>query len=154
MKLQNLAFLVQALSTGTVYAQRPSGIIPIGVIPSGMPTGILPSFMTRTQNTSAASPSTTACPGNMPNNRVAWCNYSIDTDYENIVPDTGETREYWFDVDEVTIAPDGYPRPVMAVNGTIPGPTLFANWGDNVVVHVTNHLEQALNGSSIHWHGM
>lgn len=154
MKLQNVAFLVQALSTGTVYAQSPSGITPIGVIPSGMPTGLLPSLVTRTQNTSAASPSTTACPGNTPNNRAAWCNYSIDTDYENVVPDTGEIREYWFDIDEVTIAPDGYARPVMAVNGTIPGPTLFANWGDNVVVHVTNHLEQARNGSSIHWHGM
>jgi len=172
MKLQSLAFLAQALSAGTAYAQIPSGIIPIGILPSGFPTGILPtglpkgilptglpkgilpSFMTRTQSTSVPKPSATACPGNTPNNRAAWCNYSIDTDYENVVPYTGETREYWFDIDEVTIAPDGFPRPVMAVNGTIPGPTVIANWGDWVVIHVTNHLEKARNGSSIHWHGI
>ena len=42
----------------------------------------------------------------------------------------------------------------MAVNGTIPGPTLFADWGDTVVVHVTNKLETSQNGTSVHWHGI
>jgi FtsP/CotA-like multicopper oxidase with cupredoxin domain len=42
----------------------------------------------------------------------------------------------------------------MAVNGTIPGPTLFADWGDTVVVHVTNSLTTSLNGTSIHFHGI
>lgn len=153
MKLSGLALLAQVFSIGTVYAQSLTRSIPKGVLPTGTPTTIIPTFTTRTQN-SSTSASTTACPGNVPNNRAAWCDFSIDTDYENVVPDTGETREYWFDIDEVTISPDGFPRPVMAVNGTIPGPTLFANWGDHVVIHVTNHLEQARNGSSIHWHGM
>jgi FtsP/CotA-like multicopper oxidase with cupredoxin domain len=42
----------------------------------------------------------------------------------------------------------------MAVNGSIPGPTLFADWGDTVVVHVTNSLVTSKNGTSIHWHGI
>lgn len=42
----------------------------------------------------------------------------------------------------------------MAVNGTIPGPTLFADWGDTIVVHVNNRLENSQNGTSIHWHGI
>ena len=42
----------------------------------------------------------------------------------------------------------------MAINGTIPGPTLYADWGDEVVIHVRNLLHETLNGSSIHWHGI
>lgn len=41
----------------------------------------------------------------------------------------------------------------MTINGSIPGPTLFADWGDEVVVHVTNSLTNN-NGSSIHFHGI
>ncbi|USP73626.1 hypothetical protein yc1106_00900 [Curvularia clavata] len=71
-----------------------------------------------------------------------------------VVPDTGVTREYWLELTDVTVAPDGVSRSAMAVNGTIPGPTLFADWGDTVVVHVTNNLETSQNGTSIHWHGI
>ncbi|TWU71927.1 hypothetical protein ED733_003170 [Metarhizium rileyi] len=52
------------------------------------------------------------------------------------------------------MAPDGFSRPVIAVNGSIPGPTLFADWGDTVTVHVTNSLATSLNGTSIHFHGI
>ncbi|KAL5364168.1 Cupredoxin [Aspergillus floccosus] len=103
---------------------------------------------------SAAVPTGTPCLGNTPNDRSKWCQYDIDTDWSKVVPDTGVTREYWFDIDEVAIAPDGYLRTAMAINGSIPGPTIYADWGDHVVVHVTNHLHQAKNGTSIHWHGM
>jgi FtsP/CotA-like multicopper oxidase with cupredoxin domain len=81
-----------------------------------------------------------------------WCDYSVDTDYENVVPDTGVTREYWLDLTQVTISPDGVSRVAMAVNGSIPGPTIIADWGDNIVVHVTNNLSESQNGSSIHWY--
>lgn len=37
---------------------------------------------------------------------------------------------------------------------TIPGPTIFADWGDIVTVHVTNNLVDSKNGTSIHWHGI
>ncbi|OJJ54443.1 hypothetical protein ASPSYDRAFT_159918 [Aspergillus sydowii CBS 593.65] len=104
--------------------------------------------------TSTSSPTATPCAGNTPDTRSSWCNYNIDTNYHDITPDTGVTREYWLEIDEITAAPDGYSRPAMAINGTIPGPTLYADWGDEVVIHVRNLLHETLNGSSIHWHGI
>ncbi|KAF2267368.1 laccase-1 [Lojkania enalia] len=68
------------------------------------------------------------------------------------VPDTGVTREFWFDVTNTTIAPDGVERIVLAVNGSVPGPTIEANWGDTVKIHVRNSL--TANGTGIHWHGI
>ncbi|KAJ5683455.1 CAZyme family AA1 [Penicillium macrosclerotiorum] len=101
-----------------------------------------------------ARKSSKACKGNSAHKRTKWCDYTINTDYTEIVPNTGVTREYWFSIDEVTVAPDGVFRSAMAVNGTIPGPTIYADWGDNVVIHVTNHLDAVKNGTSIHWHGI
>jgi FtsP/CotA-like multicopper oxidase with cupredoxin domain len=102
----------------------------------------------------ATTASATACDGNTPTNRTAWCDYSVSTDYSTTVVDTSVTREYWLELTDVTVAPDGVSRSAMAVNGTIPGPTLFADWGDTVVVHVTNSLTTSLNGTSIHFHGI
>ncbi|KAI0120797.1 multicopper oxidase [Hypoxylon sp. NC0597] len=95
-----------------------------------------------------------ACSGNTATTRNEWCDFSIDTDYTTTVPDTGVTREYWLELTDVTVAPDGVSRPAMAINGSIPGPTLFADWGDTVTVHVTNSLTTSNNGTSIHWHGI
>ncbi|KAI1653266.1 putative multicopper oxidase [Daldinia decipiens] len=95
-----------------------------------------------------------ACSGNTATTRNEWCDYSIDTDYTTEVPDTGVTKEYWLDITDVTVSPDGVSRPAMAINGSIPGPTLYADWGDTVVVHVTNSLTTSNNGTSIHWHGI
>lgn len=49
-----------------------------------------------------------SCPGNAANARSQWCNYSVDTDYTNVVPNTGRTREYWLTVTELTASPDGF----------------------------------------------
>ncbi|KAH7139617.1 Cupredoxin [Dactylonectria estremocensis] len=95
-----------------------------------------------------------ACEGNTPTTRSQWCDTDISTDYWVEPVDTGVTKEYWLDLSDVTVAPDGRSRSAMAINGSIPGPTLFADWGDTVVVHVTNSLTTSLNGSSIHWHGI
>lgn len=95
-----------------------------------------------------------ACSGNTATTRDEWCDYSIDTDYTTTVPDTGVTREYWFELQDVTVAPDGVSRPAIAVNGSIPGPTIFADWGDTVTVHVSNALTTSNNGTSIHFHGI
>ncbi|KAK6082423.1 Laccase-2-like protein 4 [Seiridium cupressi] len=95
-----------------------------------------------------------ACTGNTADTRSQWCDYSIDTDYSTTSPDTGVTREYWFELTDVTIAPDGVSRTAMAVNGSFPGPTIIADWGDMVVVHVQNSLTTSLNGTSIHFHGI
>lgn len=96
----------------------------------------------------------TTCDGNTASTRSEWCDYSIDTDYYTEPVDTGVVREYWFDLTDVTVAPDGVSRTAMAINGSIPGPTIFADWGDTVRVHVTNSLTTSTNGTSIHWHGI
>ncbi|GKT66437.1 multicopper oxidase [Colletotrichum tofieldiae] len=95
-----------------------------------------------------------SCSGNTASTRSEWCDYSVDTDYGTETPDTGVTREYWLELTDVTVAPDGVSRSAMAVNGSIPGPTLFADWGDTVKVHVTNSLTTSNNGTSIHFHGI
>ncbi|KAI3319812.1 multicopper oxidase [Xylariaceae sp. AK1471] len=81
-----------------------------------------------------------------------WGDYSLDTNYYDETPDTGVTREYWFELRNITAAIDGVERIVLAVNGTVPGPTIIADWGDNIVVHVSNGLQD--NGTSIHFHGV
>ncbi|KAK3368780.1 Cupredoxin [Podospora didyma] len=94
------------------------------------------------------------CNGNTATTRSEWCDFDISADYYTTVPDTGVTREYWLELADVTVSPDGVSRTAMAINGTIPGPTIFADWGDTVVVHVTNALTTSVNGTSIHFHGI
>ncbi|KAJ8121315.1 hypothetical protein O1611_g10137 [Lasiodiplodia mahajangana] len=89
---------------------------------------------------------------NSAEDRTCWGDYDIDTNYYDESPDTGVTREYWFDIVNTTAAPDGVERVVLSVNGSVPGPTIIADWGDTVVVHVTNSMEN--NGTGIHFHGI
>lgn len=56
------------------------------------------------------------------------------------------------EITNTTLAPDGVERIVLTVNGTLPGPTIEADWGDTVIVHVTNSLTN--NGTTIHFHGV
>lgn len=79
-------------------------------------------------------------------------NFSLSTNWYMEAPDTGVIREYWWDVTNTTAAPDGFERMVLAVNGTVPGPPIIADWGDTVVIHVRNMMEN--NGTSIHFHGI
>lgn len=72
-------------------------------------------------------------------------------------PTTGIIRTYNFTVSRGMIAPDGYQKPVLLVNGAFPGPTIEANWGDTIQVTVTNSITQDANGEdeglALHWHG-
>ncbi|RAK78845.1 uncharacterized protein BO72DRAFT_494684 [Aspergillus fijiensis CBS 313.89] len=95
-----------------------------------------------------ASASSTACAGNTPATRDQWCDSDIQSDYYTEAPDTGVLREYWLVLGNTTAAPDGVPRNVLTVNGTSPGPTLHANWGDWVRIHVYNGLENNGKDSS------
>ncbi|KAL1966153.1 hypothetical protein VTN77DRAFT_4705 [Rasamsonia byssochlamydoides] len=69
--------------------------------------------------------------------------FDIETDYEVLWP-PGITREYWLEVSEHTISPDGFPKAGQVFNETYPGPL--------IVIHVTNKLPD--NGTTIHWHGI
>ncbi|RSL82757.1 hypothetical protein CEP51_004946 [Fusarium floridanum] len=93
------------------------------------------------------------CSGNTPSTRDQWCDFDIHSDYYTVTPETGVTREYWLEISEKLVALDGVERPAQAINGTIPGPTLFADWGDEVIVHLKSNLEGSTNGSSFHFHG-
>ncbi|OJD30710.1 multicopper oxidase [Diplodia corticola] len=101
---------------------------------------------------STSSAAASVCTGNTASDRSTWCDYDIQTDWYSEVPDTGVTVEYWFDITNTTVSPDGVERMALAVNGSIPGPTIEANWGDTVIVHVMNSMQN--NGTGIHWHGI
>lgn len=90
---------------------------------------------------------------NTASDRQSWADgFDISTNYYDHVPDTGVTREYWFTVENTTASPDGVEMPVQLINGSFPGPTIVADWGDTVVVHLTSALSN--NGTGIHFHGI
>ncbi|KAK3324236.1 Cupredoxin [Cercophora scortea] len=89
---------------------------------------------------------------NTATSRNCWGNYSINDDVTYTWPSTGVTRSFTFNVQAKTLAPDGVSKQMMTVNGQYPGPTIEANWGDNISVKVCNQL--TLNGTGIHFHGI
>lgn len=69
-------------------------------------------------------------------------------------PQTQVTRRYDFNISRGIIAPDGYEKSVILVNGQFPGPLIEANWGDYIEVKVHNNiLDEPQEGTAIHWHG-
>jgi hypothetical protein len=83
--------------------------------------------------------SLTSCE-NSPTSRSCWGEYNTSTNYYLEVPDTGRTVEVWLSAEESICNQDGYARPCLTFNGTMPGPTIVADWGDYLKVHVTNNL--------------
>ena len=63
-----------------------------------------------------------ACTGNSASDRSVWCDYSTSTNYYDEVPDTGVTREYWFELTNTTLAPDGVSRDVLSKFSLIVNP--------------------------------
>ena len=61
------------------------------------------------------------------------------------------TREFSWIVADHEFNPDGVFRSMMLIDSTFPGPLIEANEDDEIVVHVHN---QAMNATSIHWHGL
>lgn len=86
--------------------------------------------------------------------RQCWGNgFSIATDFDTKWPETGVTRRYNWQITNTTCNPDGgAERYCLLINNQLPGPTIFADWGDFVEVSVTNNLPH--NGTSIHWHAI
>ncbi|RFU35537.1 hypothetical protein B7463_g775, partial [Scytalidium lignicola] len=123
------------LSVSTLLAASVSKSL-ASIIPSTSSTGI-----------SSANTHQSAKCQNTPTSRSCWGDYSIDTDYYAVTPHTRVTREYWLSVENVTIAPDGYSRYALTFNGTIPGPPIIADWGDNLYhAHFTTQYGDGLLG--------
>ncbi|KAK4496969.1 hypothetical protein PRZ48_011418 [Zasmidium cellare] len=79
--------------------------------------------------------------------------YSIVNDFDLSHPTTGKTVSYNLEISNSTCNPDGHvARICMLVNGQYPGPTLRAAWGDQMIVHVKNRMQD--NGTTIHFHGV
>ncbi|EOA85322.1 uncharacterized protein SETTUDRAFT_163983 [Exserohilum turcica Et28A] len=88
-----------------------------------------------------------------PESRGCWYgDFNIDTDMDVSWPNTGKTVKYHLTITNTTGAPDGFERPMLLINGQYPGPTIFADWGDDLEITVTNSLEN--NGTGLHWHGL
>ncbi|XPS68223.1 hypothetical protein M3J07_000508 [Ascochyta lentis] len=136
-------------STAPTSPKSTQSTIPTGSTTSSPPP---PSSTHRNPSPSPAVSTTTPCSGNSAADRTAWCEFSIDTDWNGEVPDAGVVREYWLYVTNITVSPDGYSRVALAGNGSVPGPTIEADWGDTVKIHVTNRLTD--NGTTMHWHGV
>ena len=47
-------------------------------------------------------------------------------------PNTGITRHYQFTLSRSQLAPDGYRKNMILVNGQFPAPVIEANWGDYI----------------------
>ena len=86
-------------------------------------------------------------------NGFPWSLRTAFTNYHTDVPLTGVIRRYDFTISRGVIAPDGYERDVLLVNGAFPGPLIEANWGDTIQVKVTNNITGPEEGTALHWHG-
>jgi hypothetical protein len=58
--------------------------------------------------------------------------FNLNSDYYSEGPTTGKLREYNFTLTNFKSAPDGVEKMVLAINNQIPGPTIYADWGDTV----------------------
>ncbi|KAI2632784.1 multicopper oxidase [Xylaria nigripes] len=85
---------------------------------------------------------------------IPWGDRTSDgSDPYTTAPLTQVTRKYDFTISRGVIAPDGFEKSVILVNGQFPGPLIEANWGDNIEVTVHNHIDNLPEGTAIHWHG-
>lgn len=63
----------------------------------------------------------------------------------------GKTVRYDLYVKDTIVNYSGKERKAVAINGSIPGPTLYFTEGDTAEIYVHNSLK---NETSIHWHGL
>lgn len=63
-------------------------------------------------------------------------------------------RKYEWEVSRGCLAPDGFLKCGIFINGGYPGPLLEANWGDTFQITVHNNITADEEGTSLHWHGL
>lgn len=64
---------------------------------------------------------------------------------------SGKTVSYDLTISETTVNFSGKQQRALAINGSIPGPTLRFTEGDDAVIRVKNDLRE---DTSLHWHGI
>ncbi|KAB8360960.1 hypothetical protein FH972_024692 [Carpinus fangiana] len=136
--LGNVGFINNLLtSTGVLLSLLPqllqNGGGQLGVLPSP----VLPPFL-----------------GGPGHDTSPWGNRTANnTNYYEDAPSTGITRYYDLHVSRGRLAPDGYQKDVILINGQFPGPLLEANWGDYFQITVHNDIAVPEEGTALHWHG-
>ncbi|KAG6857210.1 hypothetical protein H0H87_007629 [Tephrocybe sp. NHM501043] len=62
---------------------------------------------------------------------------------------------FTFNIVNAEVAPDGFTRDAVVVNGKFPGPVVAVNKGDSVKIETNNKLTNPhmRRSTSIHWHG-
>ncbi|KAK4703885.1 hypothetical protein P7C70_g2329, partial [Phenoliferia sp. Uapishka_3] len=76
---------------------------------------------------------------------------NLSNGFNNYSYSTGITRHFFLNISSGIAAPDGFPRQCILVNGTLPGPTLVLDEGDQVEITVLNSASKNI---TIHWHGI
>ncbi len=80
-----------------------------------------------------------------------WAERESEPKASTLYPDA-KIVEYTLDVTEVLLSPAGKPVRALALNGTVPGPTLRFREGEIARIHVRNRLSK--EETSTHWHGL
>jgi iron transport multicopper oxidase len=65
---------------------------------------------------------------------------------------TAKIVTHHFDIGWISASPDGFVRPVVAINGQFPAPTINVTLGDELVIHVFNNLGNS--SATLHFHGI
>ena len=68
-----------------------------------------------------------------------------------LLPSMALSAEYQLDIRKETVNVTGKAMERVTVNHSLPAPTLYWTEGEDVVIHVTNHMDEP---SSVHWHGI
>ena len=62
-----------------------------------------------------------------------------------------QAGDYTLDIAEGAVTVGGQREDSLTINGQVPGPLLRWKEGEDVTIHVNNHLDET---ASIHWHGL
>lgn len=101
---------------------------------------------------SSSSSSSVATSATTTTSRSATGTSSTPAAYSTPAPPSGRRVSVNWDLTWVNAAPDGFNRPLIAVNGQWPNPALTLNYGDILVLTVTNKLGN--ESTSVHFHGI
>ncbi|KAL6901524.1 Cupredoxin [Trichoderma evansii] len=124
---------VSSVASSRLSQKQTNGLSLLGALTAPL----LPSFLTN----------------NPTPNGYPWSTLNSYTNYYDTSPNTGVIRSYDFTISRGVIAPDGYQRNVLLVNGAFPGPMIEANWGDIIQVTMHNNITGPEEGTALHWHG-
>merc|ERR1711969_69147 len=117
-----------AVASSTVI----STVKPSSSTKSSSPT----SFSTSTKSTSTSKPASSTSSSALP----------------YITPPAPKQVAYTWSIGWVEASPDGFPRPMIGINGQFPCPALKANMGDTIKITMTNNLGN--QSTAIHFHGI